>query len=411
MISRKEYFLRRRRQLRSTSPIDLNRFRKTLQIANRRIQKARRQLNDRMSNNNGAPDGSISDGNDGGGQGEGSHNDGGNAGGGATTGSRSLTVVNDISLAPAPFYGLPGEDATQWAQTFQRYYTFRGLGARQAANLFPLMLRDIALTWFNEKFPVPPTTIEPVLQQFRERFGLSDAAKWRFRGELWRRKQQTTESVDAYFQDMQRRATRLGLEQTELRDAIVQGLRSEIRTFVLQREAKTIADVYKAAQLAESTIDPVTSTMAGHLEKSLELMKRLEDRLSRTTVAETEQGGATGGRPRSANYSADHQPRGRGYYKRYDSPRNGPRRDVRTRFSPNRSPSPVTRSSSEQWNQPGNNGGRARGNMRNNGGKCFNCLLSHGAGRCPAKNVKCYLCQKYGHYQRVHINPDAKRQE
>ena len=199
---------------------------------------------------------------------------------------RPAKVSQDISLAPPVFQGTPSEDAIAWAKNYERYIMFRQLGTKQAANLFPLLLKDVALTWFNEKFSVTPSSIDQVLAAFKERFAVSEATKWKLRSQIWRRQQQENESVDSFVTDMHSQAAKLNMDPNELRDAITQGLKSSIRSFVLQKEPKTLADLYKTALLAESTVSTEQSSLAEQIEQSVRMMKRMEAKIDGNIVSQ-----------------------------------------------------------------------------------------------------------------------------
>lgn len=146
----------------------------------------------------------------------------------------------------------------------------------QSSKLFPLLLRDVALSWFNDRFPDGDNDLKDIVDAFNERFALFEPTKWRHRSDVWQRQQQPKESVDKYMSDMQTKGTLLNMAADELRDAVIQGLRSELRAFVVQREPKNLADVFRASRLAESTIEPAQAVLADQLKKSIHLMEKLE---------------------------------------------------------------------------------------------------------------------------------------
>jgi len=249
----------------------------------------------------GSGDGGPGDGGTGGSEGAGSDggpSDAGQGGSGGSGGSqgnpgkRAADAMQDMSVAPAAFHGGPAEDAMSWGQTFERYVMFRGMGNKQAAHLFPLLLRDVALSWYNDTFPnaKDAEAITEVLVKFKKRFGLNESARWKHRGEVWQRRQGPNESVASFVSDMQRKAALLEMDAKELQDAVIQGFRPEIRTFVVQREPKSLGQVYNTALLAESTVESSSAQIAGQLERSVNLMKKLEARLQATSIAYSDYG-------------------------------------------------------------------------------------------------------------------------
>ena len=51
-------------------------------------------------------------------------------------------------LAPMKFTGTSSEDAQLWGSSFQLYKNFKELTDQRALAIFPLMLKDGAMTWY-----------------------------------------------------------------------------------------------------------------------------------------------------------------------------------------------------------------------------------------------------------------------
>lgn len=321
-------------------------------------------------------------------------------------------VLQDGTLLPPSFSGAPSEDPLAWAQQFERYIVFRQLGTRQAAHLFPLLLRDVALGWFNDEFgQKAPEKIDEVLIKFRNRFITDDTFRWKQRGEIWDRRQRVDESVNLFVSDMRRRAARLALSADELRDVLIHCLRPDIRAFVVQKEPKSCGDVYKYALLAEATVGnaATSSSVAAQLDANMAMMRKLESKLDRMTLGQVASvqfsGEATGrdsswksrSRSRSREYGVSNNTRqsqdhGAGQknawssrsYDRSQSPRG--HGNSRSQYSRDKGRRPEMGASAIRNERPPT---------------CSRCARRH-QGRCFAENLVCRECGVRGHLARTH---------
>ena len=71
----------------------------------------------------------------------------GNAGQPQTAPAADL-ASKDGWLAPMKFTGTSSEDAQLWWSSFQLYKNFKELTNPRALAIFPLMLKDGAMTWY-----------------------------------------------------------------------------------------------------------------------------------------------------------------------------------------------------------------------------------------------------------------------
>ena len=86
------------------------------------------------------------------------------------TASATNFASKDSWLAPMKFTGTSSEDAQLWWSSFQLYKNFNELTDPRALAIFPLMLKDGAMTW-NRGQPDVTKTNWPALQDaFKERY-------------------------------------------------------------------------------------------------------------------------------------------------------------------------------------------------------------------------------------------------
>ena len=192
-----------------------------------------------------------------------------------TTSTTALNPMPDLSIAPTVFSGGPGEDVNDWCRYVQRYLAYKAMPKHNASQMIALLLRGKALTWFNETYQDnPPEEPNDILVAIQKHFAIKPTAKWKHLQLLWNTKQGDS-SVDDYIAHMVKMATKVGITGDELVHPVIQGMKPEIRSFVLQKEPKTLAEVNNAAQLAESTVEPSNSTLASQLQQSIDLLHKL----------------------------------------------------------------------------------------------------------------------------------------
>jgi hypothetical protein len=91
-----------------------------------------------------------------------------------------------------------------------------------------------------------------LLQAFNQRYGLSQAQKWRTEKDMWTRDQKENESVDDYVTAMQLTANRVSMPTDQLQELIIQGLKPELRLFVLNSRVHDIPELLTIARTCEA---------------------------------------------------------------------------------------------------------------------------------------------------------------
>ena len=158
--------------------------------------------------------------------------------------------VSDILHMVKPFTG--GENAERWLQTFVLYTNFKNLLEVEQLGLFKLMMTEQAADWITALPDVTKDSFTALVSAFKERYGLSEAAKWKAEKDIWGRMQGKEESVDDYVTSMQLMANKVSMPTDTLKKAIIQGLKPELRLFVLNAKAKDIQELLTVARTCEA---------------------------------------------------------------------------------------------------------------------------------------------------------------
>jgi len=172
--------------------------------------------------------------------------------------------LNDSSLTSCPFHGTDKENAQDWLSYFKRYATFKLLNERSILALFGLLMRGTANTWYANLPEDDRKDIETVIEHFEAKYAPAPVTLWRRASELFSRDQRPTETVEEFYSDMMRRAKEVNAADEMTRYAIMRGLRPQLRTYVMQQNPSSAAELLDAAKVAESTV--ADSTMTANTE-------------------------------------------------------------------------------------------------------------------------------------------------
>jgi len=258
----------------------------------------------------------------------------------------------------------------------------------QSAALIPLLLQGAAIYWYDQQEDGVKKDVERLLDALQKQFAPSQAIAWKKHSSIWTRNQSASETAEQYIIDLSKQAAALHLDDSEVIHAALRGIRRELRSFVVQKNPTTVADLIAAAKLAEATVEPGETSS---FDVVMDAIKRLEKRFETTSINSADR--------RAERYSeSQDRPSGR---QRSPSPyhRYGERDQNRVRFrdeqsppqSPSRSSSRDRPSSHRRSDQTQDNRSRRSVYYRQSpSSNCRNCHQSHG-------NVICYSCGMRGH--------------
>jgi hypothetical protein len=371
--------------------------------------------------------------------------------------------ISDAAFALQPFTGSShcGDQAEKWLEQFSRYVAFKKLNEDDQLQLFHLLMKDQAADWLTSLPRFRKDDIHVLKDEFMKGHQMTRVEKWKQTADIWRRRQGPTEPADDYIAAMQAAARRVKMSQSSLADAIIQGLRAEIRLHVLHAGSETLEQILEAARISEAAhsanIGQATST-----DKWAVKVEQLLDRLMAQTTttpdpilqpkkvtftqsAVTESSARGPIRERSASPSSRTQSPDDGRRCDYDNrqsssrssawptnsarqPTRGPMdggRFDRRELDSRRFTSPAPRQATP-WRPstrfPPNDAPTATRNFRPRfdttasqhttyfnpayqrvSGNCYFCGNTHPPGRqfCPAANIQCFNCSKMGNLAKM----------
>jgi len=203
--------------------------------------------------------------------------------------------VSDIGNILKPFTGQQNVD--KWLQSFELYTSFKRMLSTDKLGLLQVMLTEQAADWLAALPRSSKLQYDILVTALKKRYGLSEAEQWKAEKDLWGRMQGSSESVDEYVTTMQLMANKVSMPAETLKKAIIQGLKPELRLFVLNAKAKDIQELLVVARTCEAArsadgnqktnIDTLTDMVGSLLSKVSDLTTQKEQSAKRVQFVET----------------------------------------------------------------------------------------------------------------------------
>ena len=300
-------------------------------------------------------------------------------------------LLNDNIYAPPTFHGKSTEDAAEYLAYVERFAAYKHMTQTEMLELMPVLCRSVASDFYESMAPETRATWQAFKKSFLERFGRSEATRWRDASDLLKQVQGPAESCEDYIARVTKLAKRVpGLDEAMLRYAVISGLKNPIKTHVLQADVKSMQELLQASRIAEmansasndsmtTLLDEIRTSNQKHAEHAA-AFQQLTARLDKLSIT-------------SVDDQNSDMPRGR-------SP--SPRR-VRFEDTHSRRPSPAPRPRSPYF-RPSSNFRPSTTYRRQPSAAtstCQRCGSAHANRFCPAQNATCLYCHKPGHFRAV----------
>jgi len=188
----------------------------------------------------------------------------------------TTVIMADASLVPPAFNGTSGTDADAWIRKFVNYCEFRHLEGDDRLPLLKLLLVDAASDWVQSLPADVAENFDLVLESFREKFITNAASKIANLHQFWNRRQQDGQSAEDFINATRRIATKIPVtDEAVICHAAVNGLRDDIKRFVIMKGVETLDEAITAARLAEAAAVHVPDTGDRTMAKDIQDLKAM----------------------------------------------------------------------------------------------------------------------------------------
>jgi hypothetical protein len=317
------------------------------------------------------------------------------------------TIVSDTVLCPRPFYGAPGEEASQWLNYFEKYAAYSNLQEQDKTKLFGVLMGNSALDWITTLAPGDQYSYAALKRAFTENYLPSPALRWIEASAMWRHPQGPSERTDDFLTRIKEGVQRLQISHETLHHCFIQGLRKELCSAVLVRKISDLQNFVKRAKNAEANFtnaDPLTTLLMENMKSNTELaqkqaadIKELTEKVKALSTISTNQNDnamAVAAVTRSSKSEQDYRPQSDYARQRYGADQTAPGWE-HTRRTHERS-----RQTGGGWRGMGNERRTRTFDLQTQGSECSRCGLEHRQAPCPTATATCGLCLKQDHYKR-----------
>ena len=139
-----------------------------------------------------------------------------------------------VSFKPNSFNGLNPESAGRWWKAFERYAELSNIHGNERCNLLGLLLTGSSELWFNSLDNATRTNIDRLTQAFHDKYIDAPHTQIQRQMGVLSRVQLPNESVDEYLLASHAKMVDYNYDENLQMTLIINGLRSEIKSAVLQ---------------------------------------------------------------------------------------------------------------------------------------------------------------------------------
>ena len=294
-------------------------------------------------------------------------------------------MTDNKSITPPYFSGTSAEDAAQWLRHFENYSVFKTLDDGKQLALFKVLLRGNAAIWLDSQSNATLANMPAVKAAFKARYKTPDTVMYQNASQLFSKRQDADLSSEDYIAIMRKLGSEIGADERMIRFAILNGLRPELRAFVIQNQPENFDQLIEAARLAELSSLPScnSDTSAALLDQIANMQSQLKEvsaKWDRLLSAPVDLRPTTSPPPDSATNRTQPFPPSTG--------------GSRSTFGPTRGQPPER----PKYESPNSN---LRDQFSSTyTGRCSRCARRAHADidLCPAVNQTCYYCRSKGHF-------------
>lgn len=152
---------------------------------------------------------------------------------------------------PTPITGALSDDVNEWLAKFERFAKFYNWSSTKKLGAMVLLFEGPALSWFHTLPEETSNSFTRLVGALRNRFSASNN-NLILRQALYAKKQGSSESLTNYTADIIKRCQRLSLNDAELMNIFINGLKPELRSHLVLNQPTSFTEAEKLARLREA---------------------------------------------------------------------------------------------------------------------------------------------------------------
>ena len=173
--------------------------------------------------------------------------------------SQPSGTASKLSVPFPVFRGEECEDVQEFVSNYKRAARLNRWSGSSLALGLPLYIKGHASAWFKTLEAPDEMSFDDLSAALIHHFA-SGASEWRVRQALGQRRQLEKESVADYSYSLRTQCTRLSLPRSEWTHYFVQGLKPEIREYVILQQPDNLESAENYAKLKESVLSTSDKT-------------------------------------------------------------------------------------------------------------------------------------------------------
>ncbi|XP_028417213.1 uncharacterized protein LOC114541496 [Dendronephthya gigantea] len=185
---------------------------------------------------------------------------------------------------PKSFSGFSYEDITDFIERFERYSKFYNWTNAKKLSALMLLFEGPALAWLHTVPDETRNNYASLITALRQRFA-SPNEEFLQRQQLNDRKQGKSESLNSYTEDIIRRCSRLGLNDTNRMNCFISGLNDELKSHVILNRPTTFEEAESLARLKD-TVSRSTKCGKAELPAPNNVINQIHDLLNEKKASE-----------------------------------------------------------------------------------------------------------------------------
>ena len=187
----------------------------------------------------------------------------------------AMPISGSNNIKFPTFSGNASADVNSFLRQFNLTAAFYKLNSFQKADMLPLLLTGNANVWFSTS-ALSSATFEQLSDALKKQFH-TESDVWLLRQQLLNKKQAPNETVAQFASEIRKLCQRLNVPTEESVNYLLNGLKPELKNYVILHRPKTFAEAETHAKLREALPEAKPKDRTDEILNALAKMKNSEE--------------------------------------------------------------------------------------------------------------------------------------